>query len=203
MTWIEYNITPSVPKDEFLATVIAPFLTENPPESWHFFWEPGENWKPGKKIKDRNVVMRLRLLGSDDLQEEFRCFLAVEGAGAVRTYYEGAHGERGKEYKGEAQQYGPKAWPVTYKYWQAISELALQLAVLAYNGDLELPRSYHWKRLAHLSANQMCLPDIRMNLEQGHRYLQVKQTMLDCKPSRADREIIDALDRYLYQEDVI
>lgn len=202
MTWTEFNITPSVPKDEFLATVIAPFLKHYRPESWHFFWEPGENWKPGKKVRDRNVVMRMRMLADEETQEQFRNLVLGDGTG-IRAWYEGAHGERGKTYKGEEPQYGPKAWPVTYKYWEAISDLALQLAVLAHGGDLELPRSYHWKRLAHLSANQMCLPDIQMNLEQGHRYLQVKQTMLDCKPSKADRKIMNALDEYLYEEDVI
>jgi hypothetical protein len=205
--WTEVNITPAgTGRDHFLAGVIAPYIKGHPRlKSWHFFWEPAEGWKPGKGIDDSKAVLRFRILSGDpaDRKALLSSLRKAKDKGIVRKWYEGAHGERGKRYGGEAQNYGDRAWKATRDCWHAMSALTLQLAVHASEGDLELPRSYHWKRIAHLSANQMGLPDVRMSLEQGHRYLQVKRTMLDEKLSGPDREVMNALDKYLYQEDVI
>ena len=205
MSWNEFNITPGITsKDQFLAEVIDPFLSEHKVGSWHFFWEPGEGWEPGEESDPGKVVMRFRILTGDVTAEILVATLdKLMEVGLVADHYQGAHGKRGEVYEGEEQLYGTGAWPVTFRYWEAISDLALQLACLAHRGELELPRSHHWKRMAHLAANQMCLPDVRMNLEQGHRYLQVKQTHLATGPGKAEREIMTALDKYLYQEDVI
>jgi hypothetical protein len=205
--WTEVNITPAGrDRDGFLAEVIAPWLQGNPGlESWHFLWEPQEDWRPGKKISDDGVVLRFRILSSEGTHRK-ALLAALEKAqdgNLIREFYEGAHGERGGKYEGEHKFYGNAAWPATYQCWHALSVLALQLSVQAAADGPELPRSHHWKRLAHLSANMLRLPDVRLNLEQGHRYLQVKATLLDEELSAADRKIADALDQYLYQEDVI
>lgn len=206
MNWTEVNITPvNGDRDHFLARVIAPYIRDHPAlESWHFFWEPAEGWQPGQGIDDSAAVLRFRILsGSSARKNLFASLRKAKDRGLVRKWYQGAHGVRGDKYDGEAQNYGHRTWEATCRCWNALSALTLELAVCAHEGDLELPRSYHWKRLAHLAANQMSLPDVRLSLEQGHRYLQVKRTMLDEKLSGPDRRIMDALDRYLYQEDVI
>lgn len=206
MQWTEVNITPaSTGRDGFLSRVIAPYVASHRGlASWHFFWEPAEGWKPGSGIDDSEAVLRFRVLsGKTPRNDLLNALRKAKDKGLVRKWYQGAHGERGGKYEGEAQNYGHHTWEATYRLWHVLSALTLELAVRADEGDLELPRSYHWKRIAHLAANQMSLPDVRLSLEQGHRYLQVKRTMLDEQLSSPDRRIMDALDKYLYQEDVI
>ncbi len=209
MGWTEFNITPAVDCDQFLADVIQPYLAGyHDIWSWHFFWEPEENWEPGLNIEEDNTVLRFRILTSPLNDGEPRQAMVERLRTAihdktVKDYYEGAHGKRGGTYDGEAQTYGDAAWEATYKLWEAASQLALKLAVCAHHGELELPRSYHWKRTAHLTANQLGLPDVRMSLEQGHRYLQVKRTILGEELCPADMRIMDQLDKYLYARETI
>lgn len=201
MKWTEVNITPaSSDHDRFLLEVIEPFVSASDLESWHFLWEPQEGWKRGDKSDQSEVVLRFRILSADPLHRKslIATLEKAKDEGVIRDFYQGAHGVRADKYQGEELLYGSEVWTETYRLWHALSALALKLA-----GDPELPRSHHWKRTAHLSANMFRLPDVRLNLEQGHRYLQVKRTAMAEEPSAADRKVMKALDEYLYPEDVI
>lgn len=203
MKWAEFNITPRGSHDEFLAKAVAPFISANDPESWHFFWEPGEAWKEGEKPEEPDVC-RFRLLAGKSVRESFRHRLQrMRSAGAVRSWYQGAHGKRGERYSGEQGFYGDRVWEATYRLWHAHSRLALLLAVQAQDGTLQRPASFHWRRTAHLTANQLSLPDIRLNLEQAQRYLFIKDQYLQEKLTEAESRLLAQLDTFLYAPEVI
>ena len=61
----------------------------------------------------------------------------------------------------------------------------------------------HWKRTAHLTCNQLELPDVRMCLEQGHRYMTIFPQMTEREVSPAESRVLAELDRYLYPPDHI
>jgi len=193
-SWAEWNITPSGGHDEFLRDVIGTFLASWVPVSWHYFWEWGEDDNQDAE------VCRVRLLGSRLLHQEFRIHLERPG---IPDYYEGAHGKRGEVYAGEEGFYGKRVWEATYALWNAHAELALLLARQALDGTLERPRSMHWKRTAHLACNQLELPDVRMCLEQGRRYMTIFPQMTDRDVTPAESRILAELDKYLYPPDHI
>lgn len=200
-SWTEWNITPSGDHDEFLACVIAPWVNEHSVESWHFFWEWGEH----DNIEEE--VCRFRILADPADARSFRdrlgeCETILHGA-YVEDWYEGAHGVRGKTYAGEEGFYGRRVWEATYSLWNAHARLAVLLAYQAWEGTLERPRSMHWKRTAHLTCNQLELPDARMCLEQGHRYMTILPQLADREVSEGESRIMAALDRYLYPSEHI
>jgi hypothetical protein len=194
--WAEWDIFPTCDHDVFLKNVIAEFTGNHDLASWHFFWEWGEH-----DNKDEEVL-RIRILGTRLIHQEFRNHLesheAVINGGEIQEWYEGAHGVRGEVYKGEESFYGKKVWEKTYRLWHAHAELALLLAVQSVTDELERPRSMHWRRTAHLTCNQFELPDIRMCLEQAQRYMYLYPQLTDGEVSPADSRLQAELDKYLY-----
>jgi hypothetical protein len=185
MDWTEVNVTPAGDHVAFLATAV-PVLIQGA-EAWFFFWEPAEGKDSGP-----DEVLRLRILGADR-DALFRELDRLRKAGTVTSWYEGSHGTRGGRYEGEAGGYGAAAWTAVYRDWQAFSELALRLAQLEARNALEKPRSFYWKRKAHLTANQLGLADVRLCLEQAQRYL-----TLECAADPRSARMIAEIDWYLY-----
>lgn len=203
ITWAEWNITPGGNHDEFLALTIEPWLRWlkeiDKPTSWHYFWEWGES-----DNRDSEVC-RFRMLGTTANHESFRENLSRHEGKRVASWFEGAHGKRGEQYEGESVFYGDRVWELTYRLWHAHAELALALACQAVTGKLERPRSMHWRRTAHLTCNQLELPDIRMCLEQAQRYLFIfpQVTEGEKELSEADSRLLAALDSWLYPPESI
>ena len=185
MTWTEVNITPAGDHQRVLAELV-PLLVAGA-KGWFFFREPPEGETLGP-----DEVLRLRVMTENpDLM--FRELDRARKSGLIITWYEGAHGVRGDRYEGEEGFYGAAAWEACWRSWQACSELALTLAELEVAGRLEKPRSFYWKRMAHLIANQLNLPDARICLEQAQRYLS-----LEPVTDPAVARIINEIDKYLY-----
>jgi Lantibiotic biosynthesis dehydratase C-term len=148
--WTEVNLHPARGHDpELLVGLVDPLVhgaLRDGIETWFFFWEP---------------ELRLRLRWVDPPAAEVgrvALFEALEGAvasGLALEWYEGAHGAPGERYVGEAEVYGPEAWPAVQKDWMNGSELALLLARHEDAGTLTRPRRFHWERHTHLVTNQL------------------------------------------------
>jgi hypothetical protein len=148
--WIEVNLVTRRPlSPDLLVDVVGPLVhgeLEGEIETWFYFWEPDLRlrirWRDPGRVGDN----RRRLATALDRAKKER---------RVRGWYEGAHGEQGKAYVGEAEHYGDEVWPRIQKDWMNGSELALLLAVLEREGRLTRARDYHWQRHVHLFTNQL------------------------------------------------
>ena len=75
-----------------------------------------------------------------------------------------------EKYEGEAAGYdGPEMWRVTYRDWQAGSELALALLKLDAGGRLAQGREFHLERRVHLHSNRLGLN----YFDEGRLYLRL------------------------------
>jgi hypothetical protein len=112
-------------------------------ESWNFFREP---------------ELRLRILArypeTDTIKFDVDKTLKYAEkvcSDIFKNHYFSCHGEKGKEYNGEQELYGEKAWELCYKRWEAGSNLALELCTT--EPEKSLP--FHYTRDIHLFENQL------------------------------------------------
>jgi len=152
--------------------------------TWFYFWEP---------------ELRLRIQWSDPGQTEWsraeltRSLDKAKADGRLEDWYEANHGNRGEQYRGEADFYGNEVWELTANDWMSGSELALAIVRLEAEGALTKPRDFHWKRRVHLFSNQLWLPEIALCLEQARGYLR----MTDESGDRRVVKIMNAIDKFL------
>jgi hypothetical protein len=148
--WTEVNLVIRRPLDRaVLVDVVDPLVhgeLGEEIETWFYFWEPDLRLRIRWRDPDRVDDNRGRLAESLDRAKKAR---------HVRRWYEGAHGEKGKTYVGEAEHYGDEVWPRIQKDWMNGSELALLFAKLEREDRLTRPRDYHWQRHVHLFTNQL------------------------------------------------
>ena len=152
--------------------------------TWFYFWEP---------------ELRLRIQWSDPGQTEWsraeltRSLDKAKADGRLEDWYEANHGNRGEQYRGEADFYGNEVWELTANDWMSGSELALAIVRLEAEGALTKPRDFHWKRRVHLFSNQLWLPEIALCLEQARGYLRMTEEAGD----RRVVKIMNAIDKFL------
>ena len=154
--WTEVNITPvsQGQPEALLLSVIDPLVRGKLADrikAWFYFWEDDI---AGSPVDEH---LRLRILWRRPARSALAAFL--DGAREVAAWHEGNHGVASETYQGEAERYGAGAWEATYRDWASGSELALTLIKLESAGMLTGDRSFHWKRRAHLFANQLLLDD--------------------------------------------
>jgi hypothetical protein len=148
--WLEVNVAPSLLLEEqLLIEVVDPLVHSSLAgelETWFYFWEP-----------ELRLRLRWREPASEDrLAGVVEAFLNDRQAdGAFKEWFAGAHGERGKVYAGEAEQYGAEIWPLVQKDWMSGSELALAIVKSEVGGPLTQRRDWHWSRRVHLFTNQL------------------------------------------------
>jgi len=145
--WTEVNLVTRRPLDrDVLVAVVDPLVHDElggEIETWFFFWEP-------------DLRLRIRWRDPEHVDENRgRLATSLDRAGSIRRWYEGAHGEEGKTYAGEAEHYGEDVWPGIQKDWMNGSELALLVLKLERESRLARPRDYHWQRHVHLFTNQL------------------------------------------------
>lgn len=186
-TWIEVNLDTRRPLDPaVLVDVVDPLVHDELGDeivTWFFFWEPELRLRIRWRDPERVDENRGRLAASLDRAKEAR---------SIRRWYEGAHGEEGGTYVGEAEHYGEEAWPRIQKDWMNGSELAVLFSKLERAGDLTRPRDYHWQRHVHLFTNQLFgswEDEIALCLRQAIGYIR-----LSGGPSREARKLIAELD---------
>jgi len=188
LRWIEVNIErpPNISKDEHLTKLVKPVLNKfrTKIQSWHFLWE-GRPWPS---------TLRLRFFGDGKEIEELRQFLEKKLKDIPHCY--GKHGDcgEGKEYKGEADAWGTKAWEEGIRFLELGSEFALELVE---NKD-KLGKSDEYKknavdyadRYTHCFLNQISslVDEANFNLTEGvFRF--AYQTMKSKKPALSDDKI--------------
>jgi hypothetical protein len=188
--WIEVNLVPARELDRRLLTELLPELVQgelaSAIETWFFFWEPELRLRIRWRDAAAAQTNRGRLV---ELLERAR------EEGVVLEWYEGAHGERGLAYGGEAEAYGAEVWPRVQKDWMNGSELALLLAGLDADGALSAPLSYHWSRHVHLFTNQLFgswSAEIELCLNQALGYLRHLQAS-GGTPSPATRSLAEQI----------
>jgi len=187
--WIEVNI-PAADEDErtrLLLEVVDPLVHDelrDQVRTWFYFWDP---------------ELRLRIRWSDPGQaEKSRAELArfldnARADGRLEDWYEANHGNRGEQYRGEADFYGDEVWELTANDWMSGSELALAIVRLEAEGALTKPRDFHWKRRVHLFSNQLWLPEIALCLEQARGYLRMTDEADDPRVVK----IMEAIEKFL------
>jgi hypothetical protein len=168
--WIEVNVVPADPgrPERLLLDVVDPIvhaLLGDRVAVWFYFWEP---------------ELRLRLRWRADADRDAGV-ADLAGAldraaaqGHVADWYEGAHGQRGATYTGEAELYGAELWELTARDWMAASELALAIVRLDAAGTLEQPRDFHWRRRVHLFSNHLRQDEICLSLRQAAGYIRLR-----------------------------
>jgi hypothetical protein len=192
--WIEVNLVPSQPLDAaLLVEVIDPLIHEqlrSDVETWFYFWEPDLRlrirWRDPARAEELNGVLRSALKRD-------------QAVGRFKDWYEGAHGDRGKAYAGEADFYGEEVWPQIQKDWMNGSELALLLIKLDRAGALGKNRESHWSRHVHLFTNQLFGSwdaEVQLCLNQALGYLR-KIEEQGARPSEAAKELIAQLQPFL------
>jgi hypothetical protein len=182
--WTEINIVTRRDLDRaVLLDVVDPLVHDelgDEIETWFFFWEP-------------ELRLRIRWRDSNRIAENRdRVAASLDRARSIRRWYEGAHGEEGETYAGEAEHYGEDAWPRIQKDWMNGSELALLLSKLERDGALTRSRDYHWQRHVHLFTNQLFgswEDEIALCLRQAIGYIR-----LSGGPSRTAKKLIAELD---------
>jgi hypothetical protein len=168
--WTEVNVVPADPgrPEELLLALVDPLVHEQLGariDVWFYFWEP---------------ELRLRIRWREDadvdaaLGELARALDQAADQGRAADWYEGAHGQRGATYTGEAEYYGAELWELTSRDWMAGSELALAIVRLDAAGRLERPRDFHWSRRVHLFSNQLLQDEIGLCLRQAAGYIRMR-----------------------------
>jgi hypothetical protein len=190
--WIEVNI-PAAGAEErtrLLLEVVDPLVhgeLHGHVKTWFYFWEP---------------ELRLRIRWSDPEQPETaravltRFLDQARADGRLEDWYEANHGNRGEQYRGEADFYGGEVWELTANDWMSSSELALAIVRSEAEGALTKPRDFHWKRRVHLFSNQLWLPEIALCLGQARDYLR----MTEAADEPRIVEIMAAIDKFLEAE---
>ncbi|TMK27833.1 MAG: hypothetical protein E6G64_11420 [Actinobacteria bacterium] len=192
--WTEVNLVAATPIDEALLVELVDGLVHDQLgehiETWFFFWEP-------------ELRLRIRWRDLERVDEHRRTLAAfLEGQEAGRRvgdWYEGAHGERGKTYVGEAEHYGEDVWPQIQKDWMNSSELTLTLIRLDRAGALTKPRRYHWQRHVHLFTNQLFgswEAEIELCLSQALGYSKLRGS----SPTPEAKKLIAELDEFLQDD---
>jgi hypothetical protein len=129
----------------------------------------------GKMSRSRCVIFGFGCSGAKGQGGEGRDALTrylheAELTGRLWRWYLGDNGVPGGEYGGEAAGYGgPEMWRVTYRDWQAGSDLALALLKLDAEGPLANGREFHLERRVHLHSNRLGLS----YFEEGSLYLRL------------------------------
>jgi hypothetical protein len=185
--WLEVNVRPRGERDErLLLDVVAPIVRgplADEVETWFFFWEP----------ELRLRVRWRRAASAGSAEAALKAHLDALGV----EWWEGAHGERGRRYEGEAEDYGTEVWQLVQKDWMSASRLALAFAELEPAGRLTRTREYHWSRRVHLFSNQVFgdwPSEVRLCLAQARWYL-ARPELAGLAPER-DR-LLAELDRFL------
>ncbi|TML19133.1 MAG: hypothetical protein E6G32_13045 [Actinobacteria bacterium] len=192
--WTEVNLVAATPIDEALLVELVDGLVHDQLgehiETWFFFWEP-------------ELRLRIRWRDLERVDEHRRTLAAfLEGQEAGRRvgdWYEGAHGERGKTYVGEAEHYGEDVWPQIQKDWMNSSELTLTLIRLDRAGALTKPRRYHWQRHVHLFTNQLFgswEAEIELCLSQALGYSKLRRS----PPTPEAKKLIAKLHEFLQDD---
>ena len=153
LKWIEVNIkcTQEIPKEKYLTKTVRTVLNkcDSKYESWHFLWE-GKPWS--------NTLL-LRFFGDDEKIDDIKEILEEELKDVCHCYGENGDCGEDKEYKGEADVWGTKAWEKGIKFMELGSEFALELIENKY----KLGKSVEFKqdvfsyadRYTHLFLNQI------------------------------------------------
>jgi hypothetical protein len=169
--WTEVNLAPVRVLDKTLLELVDALVHEKFGEqvaTWFFFWEP---------------ELRLRIRWREPGQAaDHRAALAVvldswKARHQITDWYEGAHGERGRTYVGEAENYGEEVWSRLQEDWMNGSELALTLVRLDRAKRLPHALEYYWQRRVHLFTNQLlgtCEAEIEQCLRQALGYLRLR-----------------------------
>jgi hypothetical protein len=189
-SWIELNLVPVRELDRRLLTELVPALVHGELateiETWFFFWEPELRlrirWRDGSRAQ----------AGATRLAERIE---QARREGLVVDWYEGAHGERGATYVGEAEAYGHEVWSQVQKDWMNGSELAVLLVGLDAGAGLTVDLPFHWSRHVHLFTNQLYgtwSAEIELCLNQALGYLRHLQSS-GAPPSPATRSLIEEL----------
>lgn len=176
LKWIEVNIkcTPEIPKERYLTKTVRTILNEceSKYEFWHFLWE-GKPWP--------NTLL-LRFLGEDKKIDDLKQYLEEELKDVCHCY--GEHGDcaEGKEYKGEADGWGTKAWEQGIKFMELGSEFALELIENKYR----LGKSPEYKKNTFDYADRYT-----------HLFLNQISTLLnEANFTEADFDLIEGIFRY-------
>ena len=188
--WTEVNLVSTPPLDEaLLVELIDPIVHEdfaNEITTWFFFWEPQLRLRIRWRDPEHAAVHRRRLGTLLDAWKE---------NGRLDDWYEAAHGEKGEQYVGEADNYGEEIWPSLQADWMSGSELTLAIIKNDRAGRLTKPREYHWQRRVHLLTNQLLQTweaEIEMSLRQALAYTKARGTA----PTPGAKRLIDELNGY-------
>ena len=110
---------------------------------------------------------------AEDKETLFTYLDKLVDEGVLTEWFEGSHGVRDQTYPDETAEY-KEMWVVTYKLWEAQSDLALA-ALRHDSGDsLSKPLPYHWQRSAHLLANRLILSifdEVYLHVNEARGYL--------------------------------
>lgn len=167
--WTEVNIIPSGQPEQLLLDLVEPLIhhvLNGQWDNWHYFWET----QPLGKLH-----LRLRIRWLDPTQTTGEGILSTslvdeENKKTIAGWFPGNHGHRNQVYTGEANDYGPEVWELTYQDWTSGSELALAIIKFESQQILTKPRQLHYERRAHLFANELLLPERLVNLYQALAY---------------------------------
>jgi hypothetical protein len=155
--WVEVNIHLNAYAQsnkaiaETVKELVEDFRTKGWLKSWHFFREP---------------QIRLRFFGEEentskmkDLIDEKLGLKESTEASLYACHVFGSHGERDKEYVGEAG-FWQDDWPLVMKLWENTSEFALKLISKGATKPLDI----HGERHVHLLLNQLGLDHVYADL---------------------------------------
>jgi hypothetical protein len=154
--WIEINIhlngysRSNKVIAETVKELVEDFKEKGWVKSWHFFREP---------------QIRLRFFGEEEniskmeslMDEKLNKKESAEGD-LYSCHMFGAHGERNKEYVGEAD-YWQDDWSLAMKLWEACSEFAMDLIAKGTSKPLDI----HGERHIHVLLNELGLPHVYAN----------------------------------------
>jgi len=167
--WTEVNIIPSGNLEQLLVDLIDSLIHQELSGywgNWHYFWE-------NEPIKQSHLRLRIRWLDpSQDIGDtKLSAFLTdAESRRKIASWFPGNHGVADQVYAGEANDYGPEVWELTYKDWTSGSELALAIIKFDSQNCLTQKRGLHWERRTHLFTNELLLSESLMCLRQASRY---------------------------------
>ena len=174
--WIEVNLFADLKaQDKILLDYLVPYVvgleTKGRLVTYHYFREPEIRFRVRLKDKEDKAICR---------REVSRLARELVKSGLVSRWHFGNHGEKGKEYEGEADRYGTNGWRVAQAYFNRGAETALELLALKRMSGLENPLwgeglgnpweggnrnpwkeregdplVFHWSRFVHLFSNQL------------------------------------------------
>jgi len=176
MKWIELNIFLNDYRkfNEVLRDVVKPCIQTlydgKTLFSWHYFREHHLCWRI---LAEESVLNSLK----DKLDKEL-LELEASSPDVYKEHFYGAFCEKGKEYNGEADNYGDKVWCECYKLWEAGSNLALKLCT----ETPQEPIGYHAIRGMHLLLNPMGLTRFQeglLHLDQARGFIKEESGYFD------------------------